>query len=62
MSPAIVTLTAMQAMAVEIIIKQALDGLARFEMIKNYSDEQCQILIDHAVETKDSLDARMARH
>ena len=59
---AVITLTAMHAMAIEVVIKQALDALARYEMIKNYSDEQCQILIDAAVETKDALDARMARH
>ena len=59
---ALVTLTALQAKAVQVIITQAIDALARYEMIKNYSDEQCQVLIDASIKTKESLDERLAKH
>jgi len=59
---ALVTLTALQAEAVQVIITQAIDALTRYEIIKNYSDEQCQVLIDASIKTKESLDERLAKH
>lgn len=62
MSPALITLTAMQAKAMEVVITQVIDSLARYQMIKDYTDDQCQILIENAKVTKDRLDERLAEH
>lgn len=59
---ALVTMTAMQAKAMEVVITQIIDSLARYQMIKDYTDEQCQILIDNAEVTKENLDQRLADH
>jgi hypothetical protein len=59
---ALVTLTALQALAMEVVITQVIDNLARYQMIKDYTDEQCQILIDNAKVTKEKLDERLADH
>lgn len=59
---ALVTLTAMQALAMEVVITQVIDSLARYQMIKDYTDDQCQILIDNAKVTKEKLDERLAGH
>lgn len=59
---ALVTLTALQALAMEVVITQVIDNLARYQMIKDYTDEQCQILIDNAKVTKEKLDERLDSH
>lgn len=61
MSP-LVTLTAMQAQALFIGITQVIDYLARLEQVKDFTDEQCQILIENAKKTKEELDKRLAAH
>jgi len=59
---ALVTLSVMQAKALEVVITQAIMYLERREMIKDYTDEQCQILIDNAAATKKKLDERLDAH
>ena len=59
---ALATLSLLQTKAIEVVITQAIDALIRYEMIKDYTDEQCQILIDASLETKRNLDERLAGH
>lgn len=58
----LIALTALQAEAAEVVITQVIDLLMRYEEIKKYTDEQCQILIDNARVTKETLDQRLAKH
>jgi len=59
---ALIVLTAMQAKAAEILVTTAIDALARYQQVKDLTDEQCQVLIANAVKTKDLLDKRLAEH
>lgn len=59
---ALVTLTVLQAQAAQALINTALDALARYEMVKDLTDEQCRVLIDEAIIRKTKLDERLANH
>jgi len=59
---AAITLTALQAQAMSVLIGEIIDACARYEMIKNYNDDQCQVLIEAAKAKKAELDARLAAH
>ena len=59
---AVIVLTALQAKAAEILVTTAIDALARYQLVKDLTDDQCQVLIANAVKTKDLLDKRLAEH
>ena len=59
---ALIVLTALQAKAAEILVTTAIDALARYQQVKDLTDDQCQVLIANAVKTKDLLDKRLAEH
>jgi hypothetical protein len=59
---ALIVLTALQAKAAEILVTTAIDALARYQLVKDLTDDQCQVLIANAVETKNLLDKRLAEH
>ena len=59
---ALIVLTALQAKAAEILVTTAIDALARYQLVKDLTDDQCQVLIANAVKTKDLLDKRLAEH
>ena len=59
---ALIVLTALQAKAAEILVTTAIDALARYQQVKDLTDDQCQVLIANAVETKNLLDKRLAEH
>ena len=59
---ALIVLTALQAKAAEILVTTAIDALARYQLVKDLTDDQCQVLIANAVLTKDLLDKRLAGH
>lgn len=59
---ALIVLTALQTKAAEILVTTAIDALARYQQVKDLTDEQCQVLIANAVKTKDLLDKRLAEH
>lgn len=59
---ALIVLTALQAKAAEILVTTAIDALARYQLVKDLTDDQCQILIANAIKTKEILDKRLAGH
>jgi len=59
---AVITLTAAQAEAGIILVKEAFDALARWNRITEYNDEQCLVLIEMSKSKKKKLDERLAEH
>ena len=57
-----IELTATQAELAFILVNQAVDALARYQRITEYSDEQCLVLIEEAKKKKAKLDERLAGH
>ncbi len=57
-----IAMTTLQFEAATAMITIAMDALARYEMVKNMNDAQCQVLIDNAKKTKAILDERLASH
>ncbi len=58
----VLVLTALQAKALEVLIGTAIDALMRYEQVKDFNDDQCQIIIDEGLKKKDELDKRLAGH
>jgi len=59
---AVITLTAAQAEAGIILVKEAFDALARWKRITEYNDDQCRVLIEMSRDKKKKLDERLAEH
>lgn len=57
-----ITLTPLQYQLFVLTIGQITESLARLQLVKDFTDEQCQVLIDKAVQTTEELDRRREEH
>lgn len=57
-----ITLTPLQFQLFTLTIQQLTEGITRLQNINQFNDEQCQTLIDKAVETTEELDERREGH
>ena len=55
-------LTLMQLKAVDALFTLITNATVRYQAIKDYTDEQCEVLIEEAIKTTESLDARLEGH
>ena len=57
-----IVLSASQAKAMEVIVTAIINYSLALERVKNYSDEQCDVLVDVALRHTRELDARREGH
>jgi len=57
-----ITMTPLQYQLFILTIGQITESLARLQLIKDFTDEQCQVLIDKSIGVTESLDRRLEEH
>lgn len=57
-----IVMTPLQLKLFELTLAQITESVSRLQNIREFNDEQCQILIDSALNTTKALDQRLAEH
>lgn len=57
-----ITLTPLQFQLLTATLSEITEGIARIQKIREFNDEQCQVLIDVSVKKTEELDERLEGH